>query len=396
MCQSESCIEGCQIKPCPVGEIYRNHTYTECVPKSSCKHICKIDGDIIYYEGDVLSSDACHTCHCARGQPMCSGLPCTTKTTLSTTTMRYTTIDNLTTMRPYLDAGICITGWSTWINQDRLDTTKSKTKLKFGDIEPIPDQILLNNLNKSACCLPEYIKSIECRSVSTKLEPKQIGEDVECSLERGLFAKGLVHDYEIRVYCECANKSQSEAQAFIEPVTEKYEQIVESFPKSCDPTVPNVEFPGDCHKFLQCVPDDKGAWKYVEKTCGPATMFHPDSMICDWPLAVQAVRPACGQTRNVAETTTARSNILDQTLCQAGQTYHRDVTSCKATCHYHAALLRKKGVCLSEFDLFELGCVSSLELSSCRSNQVWRDDNLCTDLEHCTCMSKSGFMVKVN
>jgi len=64
----------------------------------------------------------------------------------------------------------------------------------------------------------------------------------------------------------------------------------------CDPNAaPHVEYPGDCHKFKHCMPQQDGTYKYAIKNCGDSMMYNPISMVCDWPAAVIAIKPECGQ-----------------------------------------------------------------------------------------------------
>lgn len=78
LCNGDVCVEGCKLKECPVGHVYSNGSYSECVPKVSCKPICLQENGVTYFDGDVMASDACHTCKCTRGSKVCSGLPCAT------------------------------------------------------------------------------------------------------------------------------------------------------------------------------------------------------------------------------------------------------------------------------------------------------------------------------
>lgn len=65
-CKEDTCIEGCNPKPCPSGSIYLNSTFLECVPRNVCKPICmEIEGKT-YYEGDLIEEDDCHSCYCSR------------------------------------------------------------------------------------------------------------------------------------------------------------------------------------------------------------------------------------------------------------------------------------------------------------------------------------------
>lgn len=311
---------------------------------------------------------------------------------MTTTTPRPTTVKTqpyverpTTEATPvdYQDGAVkCLTGWSAWINQD-----SSKSTHKTGsDIEPIPDHILLSNLNESACCLPADITHIECRTADEKLSAKQVGELVECSIDRGLVARGArVHDYEIRVYCKCANRTL--------PTTPD----VNVNTKVCDPSAPNREYPGDCHKFLQCVPQ-AGEWRYVEKTCGPTTMYNPTNMICDWPLAVQEVKPDCRKPILAATTTTTTQRTPtsdDQTRCPPGQRYYETPVDCKDTCHYYGTILQRNALCPTPLASFQLGCVMTADRTDdCGRGRVWRDDGVCTEREHCTCASRNGTMLK--
>lgn len=126
LCKSDNCVEGCKLRECPVGMVYQNDTYADCVPKSICKPVCLQENGITYYEGDVMTSDSCHTCKCTRGAKVCSGIPCITETP------------------PFIgDKFVCETGWTSWINQDSLGDlqgikSSKKNYFKENDIEPLP------------------------------------------------------------------------------------------------------------------------------------------------------------------------------------------------------------------------------------------------------------------
>lgn len=192
---------------------------------------------------------------------------------------------------------ICKSGWSSWINQDKGDSgglkTKSKNKgMKNGDNEPMPSLMLLKNLEGPGSCALEFQKRVECRTVGTHVDVKTTGEDAECCLEKGLRCFGSCSDYEIRVYCDCGDdveiftlatptKLQTTPSKIIQHPTTI---VVPIPPKSlvntkCDPTIPHIEYPGDCYKFLHCSPMPNGNWEYVEKTCGPTMMFNPVAMV---------------------------------------------------------------------------------------------------------------------
>lgn len=137
------------------------------------------------------------------------------------------------------------------------------------DVEPIPSLLLLNQLQGARCPVEQMI-DIQCRTVKTQNDVKDLkdlGLDVECSLERGLICtavggKGrkMCPDFETRVFCQCG-----------EETTKKIEEV-------CDPNAPNREHPNDCHLFLHCVPGILGP-ELVEKSCGSDMMFNPSTQV---------------------------------------------------------------------------------------------------------------------
>lgn len=305
MCLEDSCVEGCKIKPCAENSIYLNDTYAECVPTSVCKPTCLEVNGVTYYEGDVMKSDNCQTCRCTRGKEVCSGVPCTT----------IKDIEWTTTAQPMHEEKLkCKSGWSAWMNQDKSDfqeikgtKTKPKNKgFKTGDKEPLPSYFDMINFDGFAHCEDKSIASIECRSVGTHLEPKSTGQDVECALDRGLVCYGNCYDYEIRILCDCGDLPVTKKPIILSTTTTAPLKITKatttrpyttSEPKpvsTCDPSIPHVEFPGDCYKFLHCLPSTDNGWKYVEKTCGPTMMYNPVSMVCDWIASVVAFKAECG------------------------------------------------------------------------------------------------------
>lgn len=145
-CVDDGCVEGCQLKKCPEGMVYANETYKECVPKATCKPVCKIINGKTYYEGDVTEKDACHTCRCTKNSVNCIGKPCPDEH-YETTTKKYLTT---TTPKPIQDQVFqCKTGWSEWLNQDQefsggyKGTKTAAKKLKIGDKEPLPTYYIL-------------------------------------------------------------------------------------------------------------------------------------------------------------------------------------------------------------------------------------------------------------
>lgn len=161
-----------------------------------------------------------------------------------------------------------------------------------------------------AICGPQFLSAIECRTVVGHHSPKSTGQDVECSLEKGLQCRGQCFDFEIRVLCDCGKfnnshflinenytmifltgdmekptpatirptrtpqpKTTKSPIYIIMPVTEKPRQP--KVGELCDPSVPHIEHPNSCSKFLHCVQTPNGSYAYVEKTCGEGTFYHP-------------------------------------------------------------------------------------------------------------------------
>ncbi|KAJ8974052.1 hypothetical protein NQ317_002298, partial [Molorchus minor] len=195
-CSEDACIEGCSPKPCSPGFVYSNDSYLDCVPRNICKPICLEEDGVTYYEGDLMEEDECHSCYCSREEKFCKGQPCTTPTPEVLTTHQ---------MEQYIQ---CKSGWTKWINQDKAPTTKTKARNKKKDIEPLPTQVVLNNLKESNRCNTSQMIDIECRTVLTHIPAKETGLDVECSLEKGLICQSAgkgksCPDFEIRVLCQC-------------------------------------------------------------------------------------------------------------------------------------------------------------------------------------------------
>lgn len=127
LCKTEMCVEGCKLKECPNGLVYRNDSFLDCVPKATCKPICLQENGITYYEGDVMTSDSCHSCTCTRGSKVCSGIPCTLE--IPDGDKKF----------------ICEPGMTAWINQDTMEAalknSASSNYFKNNDIEPLPTSL---------------------------------------------------------------------------------------------------------------------------------------------------------------------------------------------------------------------------------------------------------------
>lgn len=523
LCAEDTCVEGCHIKPCPAGQIYLNDSYTDCVPKSVCKPICLSANGVDYYEGDVIKSDNCQTCHCSKGKQICIGVACTATSILPYHAPVIPVMNQ--------DASVnCKPGWSEWINQERMsDVQKSKNLTKWDDVEPLPNAFMLKNYKNSAFCDADYMTEIDCRSVDSHLHPKVIGEDAECSLEKGLMCLGQCHDYEIRVFCNCnedievftihsldhtsprytepiyrsklielttptpivshdsicnpaiqhvekpgschefyhctmntsgvwtfvektcGNDMMFNPQAMVcdhidsvkrikpecgpiqkptvKPIVQtqqptvklveqtkptivpiKYEVdkptkqtiIISKEEKTalhgsiCNPSIPHVEKPGNCHEFYHCAMNSSGDWTYVQKTCGNDMMFNPQAMVCDHIESVKRIKPECGEIVSIEVVPIVITEDSIKKRCPTGKVWSECAVPCGRACHFYDKFLQRSGLCTGSWNGCEKGCVSELAATDCAPGYYWRDDKVCVKKADCTCQSDDGKVVKVN
>lgn len=95
MCLQDSCVEGCKLKPCEKGYIYKNSSYIECVPERECNNVCIVDG-VTYKNGEnIPSSLKCEKCVCHNGKKECNDEPCTI------TTIKPTICYNISMIEPH-------------------------------------------------------------------------------------------------------------------------------------------------------------------------------------------------------------------------------------------------------------------------------------------------------
>lgn len=237
-------------------------------------------------------------------------------------------------------------------------------------------------------CSPKYYSSIECRSVIGHVLSKNTRQDVVCSLEQGLYCKGQCFDYEIRLLCDCGESEKIiippptepiPTLAVIVPTTPKYETS-----QHCDPAIPNVEHPRSCSMFLQCERGIDGKYVYVEKNCGPGTMYNPNNMICDHAYNVKAIKPECGVDGKVVA------------KCPAGFVWSECAIPCKKSCHYYERVLTLNGKCTLGSNDCLPGCVPAGAAINCSYPNFWRDHINCVESIDCTCMGPNNELLKVN
>ncbi|PNF36643.1 hypothetical protein B7P43_G19101, partial [Cryptotermes secundus] len=355
LCSEDACVEGCEIKPCPPGQVFNNLTSLECVPVATCKPFCMQIGDVVFYEGDIVEQDDCHKCTCSHQKKTCLGQPCTSATYTPSTP---TPISAITSIPQETAPPSCTGGWTKWRSKDNQ---KSGTDT---DVEPLPTVNELMAEQSPAICNVTEMKNIECRVIETQQFYKDTGDNVECSIMNGgLRCVGGCHNYEIRVLCKC--------------------------PRYCDVNNPNSPHPGDCHRFYHCKDTLEGP-ELVEKTCGPYMMYNHMKQVCDWPATVIALRPECAATTPEATTETATTPTAGPTpmKCKPGC-----VVPCSQICLYYDFALRQNGFCSSVEDCVP-GCVPVDAVVQCPVGSLWRDAVSCVRISDCTCRSHSGKPVK--
>ncbi|KAJ3643777.1 hypothetical protein Zmor_026489 [Zophobas morio] len=390
-CNEDSCIEGCVPKPCAPGQIYLNSSFLECVPRNICRPVCLEINGVTYYEGDLIEGDDCYSCYCSRGEKICKGQSCTTQHVTPVTLAREELIK-------------CETGWTEWINQDTTTSIKSSSAKKKSDVEPLPTPLLLNHL-KGGKCNTDQMKDIQCRTVKTHRTAKDTGSNTECSLERGLvcnstsgsffkrWSTASCDDFEIRVYCQCEEPSTT---------------IV---PSVCDPIKPHKEHPTDCHIYYQCEEGIDGP-KFVEKTCGETMYFNPVTMVCDWPYAVEEIKPECKAPTTTPTSTTPvevvpeaeisgtverpviqPTSIVAPAVCPVGEKKHDCAIQCDRLCLYYSYVVKSEGFCKNN-EKCASGCVNPKKSLSCPNGMFWAGNQTCVALADCMCRATDGKPVK--
>lgn len=215
---------------------------------------------------------------------------------------------------------------------------------------------------------------------------------MECSLERGLVCNGQCFDYEIRIFCDCGDIQKTTIRPvpitvaiptvpFIPPVTTPKYTIAEH----CDPNSPNKEHPKKCSMFMQCERGIDGLYKYVEKECGPGTMYNPKVMVCDMPFNVIPIKPACN-----------KSEEMQGDKCPPGYEWSECAIPCKKSCDYYGKVLTLNGNCtISSNDCID-GCLPAGSAVKCPYPKLWRDHLSCVESFDCTCMGPNNEQLKVS
>ncbi|RVE53530.1 hypothetical protein evm_001900, partial [Chilo suppressalis] len=171
-------------------------------------------------------------------------------------------------------------------------------------------------------------------------------------------------------------------------------------------TRPSYPHPKDCAKFYECTPDMLNPEKIhtVEKSCAAGTMYNPNSMVCDWPAAVLAIRPECGKatpettttttttttTPSTTTTTPSTTEVTTRSRCPPGQEFVECARRCDQLCDYYKKITVETGECAPGKKCIA-GCADVNK--KCGKGSKWRDEKTCVPVKDCTCYS-DGKMIK--
>ncbi|XP_039283049.1 LOW QUALITY PROTEIN: hemocytin [Nilaparvata lugens] len=214
----------------------------------------------------------------------------------STSFLNLTTMTVTTTILPEVninDQLVCVPGWTDWINKHHPSLKEPNFDFENASAIDIMNQIsqpinsTSNKIIKPQCGKNEMVE-IQCREVETKRHYKELGQDVECTIDGGLICSdpNKCNDYEIRVLCQCKDSVTIPSQTTTTPRNE-----VELL--SCNTSNPLTKHPTNCFKYFQCEETASGSFVQVERECTLNLWFNPETLTCDWPHSVLKIRPEC-------------------------------------------------------------------------------------------------------
>ncbi|XP_021374155.1 SCO-spondin-like [Mizuhopecten yessoensis] len=253
-CQEQSCVEGCDIAPCPSGQVYDSSTKPmKCIPEPFCNTtVCTVNGKEYRQneritDGSVCQAD-CEICYCDNGKIKRNGY-CSTTLGPSTVHSGNPTPgpvlgpdgrptagpssgqggkptrhpqpgshNNPTAgpgyTKPHQDGGfttlppgptvlppVCVAnGWTSWMS------IAVPTAFNRGDVETMEGL-----REKYTFCDDSMITEIQCRVIGTNTMAGQAGQRATCNLAKGLVCNNayqrngeICYDYEVRYNCDCA------------------------------------------------------------------------------------------------------------------------------------------------------------------------------------------------
>ncbi|KAJ8683258.1 hypothetical protein QAD02_019050 [Eretmocerus hayati] len=409
LCEEDACVEGCDFKPCPRGQVYTNGSHIQCIERNECpKMTCMVIDGVQYYEGDRVKGDQCHSCYCTRSKLVCKGTPCEQLIVSTAPPLSVITVTPNTILREQTKK--CTHGWTKWLNRDVPKGLSAR-----GDHEEIPTLIELLNMEGSSICDRQNMIDIRCRTVDTKTSYKEVAEtnpdlDLECSLDKGLVCSPLKQnrtcpDFEVSVLCFCEGDESTTIKTNTSTTSWSTinKQIVSvDLNDECELSEPYKVNKTDCKRYSQCSPGSGDTNVWIPKICGSGMMFNEKLQICDWPDAVISLMPECGdgvvtsivtQLHNVSFVTSNRTEqqiAHTQDWCADGEYWDECSIRCSRTCGYFKQVLMREGICHTTKDCIP-GCSPKSKLTSCSHPDDYQQDrSTCVPRSHCVCGNEIG------
>ncbi|XP_077495549.1 uncharacterized protein LOC144106577 isoform X2 [Amblyomma americanum] len=365
------CLEGCSPARCPAGEVHRNATDHRCVPYAECEAPPETGcstGGVLYKEGErVATPNPCQSCFCKRGKIECIGRPCP---------IELKTCDQ--------------SGWSDWYS---MSTPQFQRGNDF--------EILLAHADR---CPVDNMVRVECRTVGGHVAWNETGESLLCSAETGLRClredqdDGACSDYEMRVYCQCAEVPETTVASLV-PTT------VTLTGPYCDAWTPwiNQDSPADdgadnellanvprfseiCPELaaVECLPALHPAQKDQEEMAQLAEPCSRKGLLClpgGTPCIDYKVRAYCTCPTEAPTTPSYKEVTTEISVCPPGSRWSECGVRCNTTCDHFLHALRSEGFCLGEDALCVPGCFGA----HCEPGSVHFDRDSCVPAQHCPC-----------
>ncbi|KAL4222951.1 Mucin-5B [Mactra antiquata] len=205
-CGQETCVEGCDIEPCPPGQVYESDKAPlVCIPEAFCNTTCLTINGKEYKEGERILDEKvcrmdCEVCFCDNHEIKRSGV-CTGTTPGFTTVSTVSPKFNSATppLAKTLPPACLQSGPTVWMS------VSTPTAFNQGDVESFA--ILRRSYT---FCDVSQISAIECRVVGTQTSSAASGQRVFCDARNGLKCYHSDQrngeqclNYEVRITCDC-------------------------------------------------------------------------------------------------------------------------------------------------------------------------------------------------
>ncbi|GIY74806.1 hemocytin [Caerostris extrusa] len=219
---TDFCVEGCNPKPCPAGQIYNNEIEYKCIPEVDCVVPCLEINGVIYNE--VIAKT-----------------------------------EKLNALGP-----LSYDPTSAALLEDWLDSVDEHAVFVGGDYEDLTNSALRTTYEEF--CGVTNMTGIECRVAETKTPWQETGQNLICELPTGLMCNDIeqnhqiCEDFEIRVFCDCG--PMIETTTMPESTTQFITQAPECHHTGWSPWMSSV------------LPNERVNWKQ-SRGCVAITYFVP-------------------------------------------------------------------------------------------------------------------------